>query len=266
MRLENIICGRTSPRRGRTAFTLVEMLGVMAIIAVLLGLIAPTVGSIFQNRSVDAAAYTIGDMFEQARSYAMGNNTYVFLGIAEYDSAQPTSANQTVAAGRVGGRVVVMAAASKDGTSIYDPNTLLGWTNTNNTLQPIMAPRVFDNVHIGNYVSSGTTSGINSASRPTATYNLGSASFTSSTPFNYPLSSPRYPFTNVIVFDPQGLVHLVGSNAAGSGVTDTIPKLIELDLQATHGNVAPQTAPTDIPQNYVALQCGGITGAISVFK
>ena len=254
-----------------SAFTLIELLAVMVIISLVLGFVLPSVLSVFAGRNLATGAYLIGDTFEQARSFAMGNNTYVFLGVAEYDSAQVTGTAQTFATASKGGRVVVMAVASRGGTSIYDPNTLSAsdWSPTSANLEAIMAPRVFDNLHLASYTpsgtASGTTVGTGSMARPAPSFTLGSMPITFLPIFSYPLLSGRYPFGTVFVFDPQGVAHLVGTVAGAASVTDTIPRLIELDFQQTHGDTVPG-APADNPPNYVALQCVGMTGAVKVYK
>ena len=62
----------------RNAFTLLELLVVIGIIATLMVLVAPA----FTNRKtaddITNAAYTIKGLCEQARSYAKANHTYTW--------------------------------------------------------------------------------------------------------------------------------------------------------------------------------------------
>ena len=62
--------------RSLASFTLLELLIVMGIIAVLLVLIAPAFTTIKSGADATSAAYTIKGVLDQARTYAMANNTY----------------------------------------------------------------------------------------------------------------------------------------------------------------------------------------------
>src|SRR5438876_862300 len=65
----------------REGFTLLELLVVMAIIAILIVLVAPAFTNIKGGNDITTSAYTITGALEQARNYAMSNNTYVYLGL-----------------------------------------------------------------------------------------------------------------------------------------------------------------------------------------
>src|SRR5437773_10941146 len=89
------------------------MLVVMAIILILMVLLAPAFTSLKPAGDVASAAYTIKGVLEQARTYAMANNTYTWVGFFEEDVSNSTPA----VAGN--GRLVMPVVASKDGTNIY---------------------------------------------------------------------------------------------------------------------------------------------------
>src|SRR5438046_6172917 len=105
----------------RRAFTLLEMLVVMGIIAILMVLLAPAFTSIKSAGDVTGAAYTIKGVLDTARTYAKANNTYTWVGFLEEHVANPTSPNSSTPAV---GRVIMSIVASKDGTTVYDPNNL----------------------------------------------------------------------------------------------------------------------------------------------
>jgi len=233
----------------------------------LISLTAPAWVGILGNRSQSAAADGIGDTLERARAYAMGNNTHVFVGVAEYDASRPPSAAlQTAGIGRV----VIVTVASRDGTPHYDVANQL-WTGDGTTLVAISKPLVFENIHLADYTPTPGTqtppmTGKGSMLRPiyTPNYGVGSSQFASSTTFNYPLTGTvRYRFSKVIDFDSKGVARVINFNTPN---TDVIPATIEIDLQLTHGNSTPAAPSDTAPLNYVAVQCDGVTGTIRVFR
>src|SRR5947208_3946098 len=105
----------------RRAFTLLEMLVVMGIIAILIVLVAPAFTSIKTAGDVTGAAYTIKGVLDTARTYAKANNTYTWVGFLEENVSNPLSPNPDAPAI---GRLVMSIVASKDGTTVYDPNNI----------------------------------------------------------------------------------------------------------------------------------------------
>src|SRR2546429_4150409 len=101
----------------RRAFTLLEMLVVMGIIATLMVLVAPAFTNLKSAGDVTNAVYGIQGLLDNARTYAKANNTYVFVGFAEVDSSVDSSVTPQVTTGSTPyGRVAVAVVASKDGT------------------------------------------------------------------------------------------------------------------------------------------------------
>jgi prepilin-type N-terminal cleavage/methylation domain-containing protein len=64
-------------------FTLVELLVVVAVMVVMMRLAIPAFNAIRGGTDFTSEVYDIAGTFEQARSYAMANNTYVLAGIFE---------------------------------------------------------------------------------------------------------------------------------------------------------------------------------------
>jgi prepilin-type N-terminal cleavage/methylation domain-containing protein len=64
----------------RSAFSLIELLIVIAIIAVLSALALPAFNSIRNAGGLTQTANDIAGILEQARAYAMAQNTYVWVG------------------------------------------------------------------------------------------------------------------------------------------------------------------------------------------
>src|SRR6266705_4469296 len=79
-----------SQRERAGAFTLLELLVVMGIIAILMVLIAPAFTTIKSGGDVSSAAYTIKGVLDTARTYAKANNTYAWVGFYEEDVSQPS--------------------------------------------------------------------------------------------------------------------------------------------------------------------------------
>src|SRR5438105_3601842 len=101
----------------RRAFTLVELLVVVAIIVMLMALAVPAFNAIKGGRDLTSAAYDIAGTFEQARAYAVANHTYAWVGIGEFDASKAASLAPQVSGT---GRVAIVVVASKDGTRGYD--------------------------------------------------------------------------------------------------------------------------------------------------
>src|SRR6516225_7652718 len=107
------ISGRTAVRPSRTpslnsqlaalglrvacgsAFSLLELLIVIAIVGLLLVLIAPAFTTIKSGSDVTKAAYTIKGVLDTARTYAKANNTYTWVGFYEENTENPVSPNAT---------------------------------------------------------------------------------------------------------------------------------------------------------------------------
>ncbi len=262
-------------RRG--AFTLVELLVVMAIIVAMMVLIVPAFTSINGGNDLTKATYDIASTFDQARAYAMANKTYVFVGFEEVDDSVSSSVSPQVSTGTTPyGRVAVAVVASKDGTKHYaDATSGQGsdWqANYKDSSKPeylgghliaISKLQRFENLHLASSLLSPASG---SMARPTVStsnnesYIVGDPTCTSATPFSWPLGSPlssgyQYHFDKVIQFDPQGVARITYPDNQ-----DTIVQWMEADLQQTHGNVV-STGP-----NCGAIQIDAMAGSTHIFR
>src|SRR6266550_4594667 len=194
----------------RRAFTLLEMLVVMGIIAILMVLVAPAFTNLKSAGDVTNAVYGIQGLLDNARTYAKANNTYVFVGLAEADSSIDSSVSPQVTTGATPyGRVAVAVVASKDGTRHFQYATSsqgADWqaNYANSTkpeylgghVTPVGNLQRFENLHFmpldfGSWSPSTHPNSKMARYQPTGPpYILGNSASTSVTPFTWPLGSP----------------------------------------------------------------------------
>ena len=258
------------PLRGlhahKVGFTLMELLVVIALISILMVLALPAFTSIKGAGEVTKAAYDMAGTLEQARAYAMANNTYVFVGFTEVDSSVDASAKTQVATAdpTIGGRVAVAVVASKNGTRGYDvtssslPNPAWSDTNLAANLMAIGKLQRFENLHLAPKFSTIPNSG--GTTRPSVSsgnYQIGNSACSSVTPFDWPIGSAigsgQYSFQKVVNFDPQGVARI-----QTSGNTDTIGQYMEIGLQQTHG--------TNLSSNVAAIQIDCMSGTTRIYR
>ncbi len=240
--------------RKAAAFSLIELLVVIAIISVMMGLVIPSIGSIQNGEDVTKAAYDISGVLENARSFAMANNTYVWVGFFEEDGSKASS-NPAVAGV---GRVVVSAVASKDGTMIYDSSSSsinpAGLTQLNRIVK-------IQNAHLTSFMD-GSGTGLNFDGRPAAASNdarIGDnyPSNPTPVPFRYPLGTnagtPQYTFSKTIQFNPRG------ENTVNS--TYPMKPVVEIGLLPTRGSIVDTNN-----KNVAAIQITGVGGNVKIYR
>jgi prepilin-type N-terminal cleavage/methylation domain-containing protein len=249
----------------KTAFTLVELLVVVGIIALLMVLVVPAFTSIKSGTDVTSAAYTIKGVLDTARTYAKANNTYTWVGFFEEDVSQPSTTPATAGTGRV----VMSIVACKDGTIIYDPANLAQQDLTT-SLIPVGKLTKVDNVHLWTHTDAPSGTGSTFDTRPNvpSTYCIGGPSpSASTTPFRYPVGNPapstQYTFVKAIQFSPRGEARINNSTVNTNG-TEVFPlqRAAEIGLEPTHG----ATPPGSIPANIVAVQFTGFAGDIKIYR
>lgn len=248
--------------RGADAFTLLELLVVIAIMAVMAAVLLPALTGIKGAGDVNKSAYDIAGILEQARAYAMANNTFVWVGIFEEDPTAPATTPATAGTGRI----VVATVASRDGTRGYEVTGTLSspaWANYNNGANLVAIGRLqrFENLHLAPLFSALPNQG--GMSRPSVSsgnYQLGNASCASITPFDWPPGKApgtgQYSFTKVINFDPQGVARI---QMVSNG--DAIDTYMEIGLIPTHGNTVPATLA-----NVAAIQVNCMTGGTRIYR
>ena len=256
------ITDHRSPQRERaSAFTLLELLIVIGIIALLMVLIVPAFTNIKSGTDVTSAAYTIKGGLDTARTYAKANNTYTWVGFYEEDVSTPSVSHGTDPCAGCVGRLVMSIVASKDGTIVYDPNNLA-------TIDPTRLLQVgklikIENVHLATF-TDGSGTGSTFDARPAVTYPTARIGDTtppspSLTPFQYPVGNPaptaQYTFVKAVQFSPRGEARIDNTNY-------TLKTVAEIGLEPTHGAVT----PASIPANVVAVQFTGVGGDVKIYR
>jgi prepilin-type N-terminal cleavage/methylation domain-containing protein len=231
------------------AFTLLELIVVLAIMGTL-ALIGSMAFQGLQNANrFSQNVYQLADAIKLARSYAVANDTYVYLGVTETDQTQNPGSTPQVAGT---GRVDIGLVATKDGTA-FDS------TNYNSSDLVLIRPAAtLDMIHITNSLPAATSGGMARPSNNVNNLESGSALF--ATAFSLPLGSNqgagKYNFTLSIPFNPQGAITVNGSAV----------QYVEIDLVPCVGAAIP-TGPTSANQgNQAALIVDGATGAITVYR
>jgi Tfp pilus assembly protein FimT len=229
-----------------SAFTLLELLIVLGIVAMLMLLIAPAFTTIKGGTDVTSAAYTIKGVLDTARTYAKANNTYTWVGFYEEDVSGPST--NPASAGT--GRIVMSVVASKDGT----------YGATSGLIQVDKLTKV-DNVHLTTFTDgSGQWPGTTFDTRPPVTYSGTQYSLASmpdsATPFTYPLAgTTQYTFRKAVQFSSSGEARINNN-------VNSLQTAAEIGVEPTHGNVVPGSLPADL----VAIQFTGVGGNVNIYR
>src|SRR5713226_1104969 len=202
----------------------------MGIIAILMVLVAPAFTNLKSAGDVTGAANAVKGVLDQARTYAMANNTYTWAGFYEEDVSTASTNPATTGTGRI----IMSIVASKDGTMMYTaPLNSLVTLTPGNLIQVGKLAKI-DNVHLKTFApGSGTAPADTFGTRPTVSSTAAqigdNAPPSPSLRFQYPVgSSAQYTFTKAVQFSPRGEGVIDNSNY-------TLTPVSEIDVEPTHG-------------------------------
>ncbi len=261
-----------SPRprqKYRHAFTLIELTVVIGIIVIMTVLLVPAMTNLKSAGDVTSAAYTIKGILDQARTYAMANHTYTWVGFYEELATNSTSGSSHPAGI---GRVVISTVASRDGNRYRDaaidatnPPAFDNSVSPRPLNNPVILTQLGNLVRLENVHIAGTQVG---PARTTvaSSYIVGHTDFTkhpsaapaapdvtNPTTFTYPLSgTTQYAFQKSIEFSPKG---------SAAKICDRLTQRIDIPVQPTRSTVV---ASADA--NIFAIQIGGVTGNIEIYR
>jgi prepilin-type N-terminal cleavage/methylation domain-containing protein len=259
-------------RKRAGAFTLLELLIVISIIALLLVLMGPAFTSLKSGTDVTSAAYTIKGVLDTARTYAQANNTYTWVGFFEEDISNPPNPGT--------GRLVISIVASKDGTNVYGSGTVV--IDPTKLLQVGKLIKI-DNIHVPLF-ALGTGMGDTFDARPSpspatdANYSRfgelnglppNTAPLTTPHDFQYPVGNPpptaQYTFSKLLQFNPRG-------DSRVSGDSYDVRQVVEIGLLQTHGTATPPprsgggTSFVTWDGNVAAVQITGFGGSVKIYR
>jgi type II secretory pathway pseudopilin PulG len=271
----------------------VELLVVVGVIVLMMTLAVPAFNSIRGGTDFTSVTYDLSGVLDQARAYAMSNNTFVLVGIMEVNSSAGTNANPQVSGT---GRIAVAVIASKDGTRPYQslidnshdgntPSLLTAGANVTGSgaaFTPVTKLYTFSNVHIVDLQTDDPpVPAAGNMARPTVAqyYDIGNTTqCISATPFGWPLGTaikgtpvPQYSFAAqvgqgaVIEFDPQGSARIITAQGNNGPLLDAIPQQIELAIEPCRGtSVTPLTSQA--VGQMAAIQIDGMSGAVRIYR
>jgi len=239
--------------RATSGFTLVELLVVVAIMAILLSILIMSISGVKGSRDLAKAVYDIQGVLEQARTTAMSTGTYTWVGFFEEDPSTPGTAGT--------GQLVISVISSAAGSNldpVSSPVSTLPATDSAGRPLLVQVNKLIrvPNVHLA-AVSTTLVTRPAITGTPTANYQVGGGSFPNTTTFYYPVtatssSAAQYTFNQIIQFNPQGDATRIG---------DYPTPVMEIGLLPTRGHTLPAT-----PTNAAVIQVAGIGGQVLTYR
>jgi type II secretory pathway pseudopilin PulG len=257
---------QTSAQRERaSAFTLLELLIVIGIVALLMVLVIPAFTTIKSGGDATSAAYTIKGVLDTARTYAKANNTYVWVGFFEENGSIP-SASPTATPGN--GRIVMSIVASKDGSTVYSGQILsppVDMDPAGTRLLQVGKLVKLDNMHLRTFAQGSGTGETFPTRPPVPGGSPNNAKIGDISPddslryFHYPPTgteaAAQYKFKKMIQFSPRGECRPQNDNY-------DMRSIMEVGFQPIRGT---DVASVDDNKN-CALQLSGVGGSVKIYQ
>jgi hypothetical protein len=273
-----------------------ELLVVIGVMAAMMALAIPAFNAIGNSANLTKSAYDLEGVLDEARTYAMANNTFVWVGVLEEDASKPTPSTPVTNSSSPGGRVILSVVASKDGTRYSDVQVdgahppAFGMESPSaspalNQVQLVQVNKIvqLNGIHLGTLNQAPASGPAAHPTRPSvaAAYQVGDPTFaqhsngtggtvTNPTTFTYPITrnqtippNLQYTFSKIIEFDPRGEASKIDENTfSGPGPQPAI----EFGIQPTHGNaVDPRYTGASATYAAAAVQIEGISGKVRIF-
>ena len=230
------------PTGSERGFSLFELLAVMGIIAIVSAITLSSLSGMRGAQEATKAATSIEGILEYARTTAMANKSYVWVGFFEENPNSPPAAGI--------GQLVISMVTSNDGTKLYSLPDPVSQLPSDSLIQILKLIKV-SSVHL----EVLTAAQVNRPSIPDPQYMVGSTGFPNGITFTYPTkptSAPGYTFNQIIQFSPEG---------DATRIADLPARVIEIGLCPARGNVAVRN-----DRNVVALQVAGIGGQVTTYR
>ena len=231
------------PNSSKSAFSLVEMLTVVTITALLTAFAAPAIMGVSASGQMNQNLLTMSGLLEEARQYAVAQNTYVWVAVQPGTNADGTSI------------LSVALLASTDGT---DPAGAASWSSNaygtvpNSQISLINKIATLRQVSLANAGTFDTSIVPNLPATPAPVSAVANSLATNSTGFfniQLPGTSGTKAFTQAAEFTPSGEVRNTSSPVG----------LVELDLQGKRGTAADAN-------NLAVIRVNGITGECVTYR
>jgi len=269
--------------RSPSGLSLIEVLVVLVILLMVMALMVPAVGSLRRDQEVTRAVYEVAGLLEEARSYAMANSTFVWVGFYEEDGG---GASRDPAETGNGGRIVISVVASRDGTRYPDTPVdehtpaAFGAGDASNPVHLVPVYRLVKLDHVRMLANTAGSAALPSRPAVAREYQVGDepgvaprnatgpfaiprGNPTNPATFSYPLEAPapQYVFSKIIEFNSRGEASKILENVfTGPGPQETM----EIALAPARDGVV-EPAFIAGGKAYAVVQVEGLTGQVRVY-